>query len=324
MVAREPVGAVRGDHQHRQRRQRLRERERSSSVASSDHCRSSSTTSGVPLGRDVRERAAHRLEQRRAVGRGGRLAELGQQQRQLRAQRAASSRPPGSARRKLRRAATTGRRERCRRAPARRAGEASGDRRELGGQARLAHAGLAAEQHVAPCPRAPAAATARDAPAPASGRSSPVMGRVVNTACGGGSTAIRPMPAGRRAYVARSLSTGPRRLRKETLMDLYVSSAATASPPPDDLKDAAERSTAVATSPTPASAGSAATSAEESGEVGTVCIYEADSPEAIRAHARPPSSRRRDHPGDGHRRRAARPGGRGGLTPTRERWPSLL
>ena len=25
--------------------------------------------------------------------------------------------------------------------------------------------------------------------------------------------------------------------------------------------------------------------AEESGEVGTVCIYEADSPEAIRAHA---------------------------------------
>ena len=41
-----------------------------------------------------------------------------------------------------------------------------------------------------------------------------------------------------------------------------------------------------ATSPTPGSAGSAATSSrEESGELGTFCVYEGESPEAIRAHA---------------------------------------
>ena len=54
----------------------------------------------------------------------------------------------------------------------------------------------------------------------------------------------------------------------------------------DDLKAAAERSTAEGDKP-----GSGIrwirsyVLAEESGEVGTFCVYEADSPEAIRAHA---------------------------------------
>jgi hypothetical protein len=55
---------------------------------------------------------------------------------------------------------------------------------------------------------------------------------------------------------------------------------------PDDLGTAAERSTAEGDKD-----GSGIrwirsyVLAEESGEVGTVCIYEADSPDAIRAHA---------------------------------------
>jgi hypothetical protein len=69
-------------------------------------------------------------------------------------------------------------------------------------------------------------------------------------------------------------------------MDLYVILRRNGWPTPGDLQTAAERSTAE---------GDKADSgvrwirsyvlAEESGEVGTVCIYEAESPEAIRAHA---------------------------------------
>ena len=60
--------------------------------------------------------------------------------------------------------------------------------------------------------------------------------------------------------------------------------------------------------------------AEESGDLGTVCIYEAESPEAIRAHAeRVRHARRRDHAGRRHRDRAARPGSRRELIPTRRR-----
>ena len=56
---------------------------------------------------------------------------------------------------------------------------------------------------------------------------------------------------------------------------------------PDDLKAAAERSTAEGDKE-----GSGVrwirsyVLAEESGEVGTFCVYESDSPEAIRAHAK--------------------------------------
>ena len=54
----------------------------------------------------------------------------------------------------------------------------------------------------------------------------------------------------------------------------------------DDLKAAPRNPQKRATSPTRGSAGSAATSSrEESGELGTFCVYEGESPEAIRAHA---------------------------------------
>ena len=69
-------------------------------------------------------------------------------------------------------------------------------------------------------------------------------------------------------------------------MDLYVIIRRNGWATPDDLGEAAKRSTAEGDKD-----GSGVrwirsyVLAEESGEVGTVCIYEADSPEAIRAHA---------------------------------------
>jgi hypothetical protein len=70
-------------------------------------------------------------------------------------------------------------------------------------------------------------------------------------------------------------------------MQLYVIMRRNGFRDPDDLQAAAARSAAEGDKP-----GSGVrwirsyAVAEESGEVGTVCIYEADSPEAIRAHAR--------------------------------------
>ena len=69
-------------------------------------------------------------------------------------------------------------------------------------------------------------------------------------------------------------------------MDLYVIIRRNGWASPSDLEEAAARSTAEGNKD-----GSGVRwirsyiLAEESGEVGTVCIYEADSPEAIRAHA---------------------------------------
>ena len=69
-------------------------------------------------------------------------------------------------------------------------------------------------------------------------------------------------------------------------MDLYVILRRNGWASPQDLETAAARSTAEGDKD-----GSGVrwirsyVLAEESGEVGTVCIYEADSPEAIRAHA---------------------------------------
>ena len=70
-------------------------------------------------------------------------------------------------------------------------------------------------------------------------------------------------------------------------MDLYAIRRSNAWATPEDLEAAAERSTAE---------GDKEDSgvrwirsyvvAEEGGELGSVCIYEAESPEAIRAHAR--------------------------------------
>ena len=69
-------------------------------------------------------------------------------------------------------------------------------------------------------------------------------------------------------------------------MNLYVILRRNGWATPDDLKQAAEKSAAEGDKE-----GSGVrwirsyVISEESGELGTVCIYEADSPEAIRAHA---------------------------------------
>jgi hypothetical protein len=69
-------------------------------------------------------------------------------------------------------------------------------------------------------------------------------------------------------------------------MNLYVIVRRNGFASPQDLEAAAARSTQVGDQP-----GSGIrwirsyVSAEESGELGTFCVYEADSPEAIRAHA---------------------------------------
>jgi len=69
-------------------------------------------------------------------------------------------------------------------------------------------------------------------------------------------------------------------------MDLYVIVRRNAWVSPEDLEAAAARSIAVGDEP-----GSGVrwirsyVLTEDSGELGTVCIYEAESPEAIRAHA---------------------------------------
>jgi hypothetical protein len=69
-------------------------------------------------------------------------------------------------------------------------------------------------------------------------------------------------------------------------MQLYVIVRRNGWATPGDLQEAAKRSTAEGDKP-----GSGVrwirsyVTSEESGEVGTFCLYEADSPEAIRAHA---------------------------------------
>ena len=69
-------------------------------------------------------------------------------------------------------------------------------------------------------------------------------------------------------------------------MQLYVILRRNGFTSPEDLAEAAQRSAAAGDAP-----GSGVrwirsyALDEESGEVGTVCIYEADSPEAIREHA---------------------------------------
>ena len=109
VVAREPVGAVGGDHQHRQLAERLGERRQQLERRLVGPLQVVEDDQRVPLGGDGGERAADRLEQRRAIGGRRGRSELGQQQRELGAAAA-----PGSAssarvrRRKLRSAATTG------------------------------------------------------------------------------------------------------------------------------------------------------------------------------------------------------------------------
>jgi Protein of unknown function (DUF4242) len=69
-------------------------------------------------------------------------------------------------------------------------------------------------------------------------------------------------------------------------MDLYVIIRRNGWASPQELEEAAGRSTAEGDKPDSGVRWIRSyVLAEESGEVGTVCIYEADSPEAIRAHA---------------------------------------
>ena len=69
-------------------------------------------------------------------------------------------------------------------------------------------------------------------------------------------------------------------------MDLYVIVRRNGFASAQDLEAAAARSTAAGDKPDSGIRWIRSyVSAEESGELGTFCIYEADSPEAIRAHA---------------------------------------
>jgi hypothetical protein len=69
-------------------------------------------------------------------------------------------------------------------------------------------------------------------------------------------------------------------------MDLYVILRRNGWATPADLEEAAERSGAEGDKDDSGVRWIRSyVTAEESGDVGTVCIYEADSPEAIRAHA---------------------------------------
>ena len=70
-------------------------------------------------------------------------------------------------------------------------------------------------------------------------------------------------------------------------MNLYVITRRNGFASAADLEAAAARSTAAGEKPDSGVRWIRSyVSAEESGELGTFCIYEADSPEAIRAHAR--------------------------------------
>ena len=124
-----------------------------------------------------------------------------------------------------------------------------------------------------------------------------------------GGTLERP----RAAAVNRYRRGGCSKSKKETVMQQYVILRRSGWSSPDELQEAAGRSSRV---------GDVAMSddirwirsyvlAEDAGSVGTVCIYEASSPEAIREHgvARR-SAGRRDHP-DCRRRRSC----------GRTRWP---
>jgi hypothetical protein len=69
-------------------------------------------------------------------------------------------------------------------------------------------------------------------------------------------------------------------------MNLYVITRRNGFASPADLEAAAARSTTVGDKPDSGVRWIRSyVSAEDSGELGTFCVYEADSPEAIRAHA---------------------------------------
>src|SRR5215213_8215452 len=94
-------------------------------------------------------------------------------------------------------------------------------------------------------------------------------------------TAIQRMRDGRRSRTVSMQAT-----RRKEPMDLYVIIRRNGWASPQDLEEAAGRSSAEGDKDDSGVRWIRSyVLAEESGEVGTVCIYEADSPEAIRAHA---------------------------------------
>ena len=127
------------------------ERASSSSVASSDQCRSSSSSERGRSRASVRERAAQRLEQRSRCDGRRRVAELGQQQRELGAQRADAVERARVRAQVARSAATTGPYGAAALRPARPAGRARPGRRP-------------AQRRAASCPRRPRRPAARASP----------------------------------------------------------------------------------------------------------------------------------------------------------------
>ena len=281
------------------RRARRRARPARSSVASSDHWRSSRTTSA---GRAAVMRANAQRSASNSVapvGRGG-IAQLGQQHRQHGAQRAAARRARPGARAggcEARRQRAVGRGA-CR-GPPRRAGRArpapSASSRD---QPRLADARLAGQQHDRAVARTRGAQPRieRGALGPATDEwrahgadiTGPATVRPGNTACR--ATQVRQSgrcPAGRAARTVapdteRAGRGRPERSAYEPLRDR----------PPQRLRvrrrprgarralDRRRRQAGLGRPLDPQ-----LRLAEDSGELGTFCIYEAESPEAIRAHA---------------------------------------
>ena len=145
VAARQPVGAVAADDQQPARGDRLRERRQHLQRGLVGPLQVVEQHERVA---EARERAAQRLEQRRAVGLRGRLAELGQQPREMGAQRPAGVQ---ALRVRAQMRAQGGDERPVRRRAALRGGAAQDGRvrapGQLGGQPGLAGTGLAGEQH---------------------------------------------------------------------------------------------------------------------------------------------------------------------------------
>ena len=159
VLARQAVRAVRGDGQHRQPLERLGQPRQQLQARVVRPLQVVQHQQHEPVAGQVRERVAHRLEERRRVGGGGRAAQLGEDRRQLRAQPPAPVQGIGAlaqARAERRHdGAEGGRRLAARAAPEDDDGRARG---ELLEQARLADPRLAGHEHE----RAAARAGARE------------------------------------------------------------------------------------------------------------------------------------------------------------------
>jgi hypothetical protein len=148
-----PVGAIGGDDEDRQVAERDGERREELERRLVGPLQVVEDDERVAVGGEMRQRGADRLEQRRAVGLGGRRPQLGQQQREVRSQRPALREAVRTCAQVLAQRGHHGAIGR-RSAVARGAGqhEGAGRLRDPRRQPALAHAGLAAEQHQRPGP----------------------------------------------------------------------------------------------------------------------------------------------------------------------------